>query len=188
MVAAGADPSLLPTRATGIVDATGLEARHVRRYDVWRTGYRGVARRRWPTLTWVIDAHTHLMAGGVVSRGPSQDSPQFPAAIRRSATRAPWDRLMADTADDPEHTHQWYRDPWAIRSTVIPLHPRRQRDWPNTRDRRQRQRRLFHRVYRQRCRSNAPCPATQDAWARLCPLALGGHRSEHACCGFSRTT
>jgi len=58
---------LLPTRATGIVNATGLEARHVSRYYVWRTGYRGIARRRWPKLTLVVDAQTYLIAGGVVS-------------------------------------------------------------------------------------------------------------------------
>jgi hypothetical protein len=141
---------LLPTRATGIVEATGLEARQVRRDCVWRTGARGVARRRWPTRTWVVDAQTPLIAGGVVSWGPSQDSPQFPAAIRQSTTHAQWDRSMADTASDAEHHHQWCRDPWAIRSTVIPLNPRRQRDWPESRYRRQRPRRCFHRVYRPR--------------------------------------
>ena len=141
---------LLPTRTTGIVDATGLEARHVSRYYVWRAGYRGFARRRWPKLTLVDDAHTHLIAGGVVSWGPSQDSPQFPAAIRQSTRHAQWDRIIADTAYDAEHNHQLCRDQLAIRSTVIPLNPRRQRDWPKTRYRRQRPRRCFHRVYRQR--------------------------------------
>ena len=36
---------------TGMVDATGLEARHVSRYYVWRAGYRGFRRRRWPKVT-----------------------------------------------------------------------------------------------------------------------------------------
>jgi transposase len=142
--------SLLPARATGIVDATGLEARQVSRYYVWRAGYRGFARRRWPKLTLVIDAHTHLIAGGVVSWGPSQDSPQFPAAVRQSIRHVQWDRILADTAYDAEHNHQLCRDQLAIRSTVIPLNPRRHWTRPKTRYRRQMQRRFFHQVYRQR--------------------------------------
>jgi len=43
LVAAAQALGLLPTRATGIVAATGLEARHVSRYYVWRTGYQGFA-------------------------------------------------------------------------------------------------------------------------------------------------
>jgi hypothetical protein len=141
--------SLLPARATGIVDATGLEARQVRRSYVWRAGYRGVARRRWPKLTLVIDAHTHLIAGGVVSWGPSQDSPQFPAAVRQSSRPVQWDHILADPAYDAAH-HQWCRDQLAIRSTVMPLNPRRHRTRPKPRSRRQRPRRCSHQVYRQR--------------------------------------
>jgi hypothetical protein len=142
--------SLLPARATGSVGAPGLEARQVSRDYVWRAGYRGFARRRWPQLTLVIDAHTHLSAGGVVSWGPSQDSPQFPAAVRQSIRHGPWDRILADTAYDAEHHHQLCRDQLAIRSTVMPLNPRRHWTRPKARYRRQRPRRCFHQGYRQR--------------------------------------
>ncbi len=139
-----------PTRRTGVVDATGLEARHVSRYFVWRTGYRRFRRRRWPKLTLVGEAATHLVGGVVVTSGPSQDSPQFPAAVRQAAQQVRWDRIIADTAYDGEHNHRLCREELGIRSTVIPLNRRRTRRWPKTRYRRQMQRRFFRRVYRQR--------------------------------------
>src|SRR5512140_3030404 len=49
---------LVEAHPTGIVDATGLEARHVSRYYVWRTGYRHFRRRRWPKMTLAGDERT----------------------------------------------------------------------------------------------------------------------------------
>ncbi len=141
---------LVSVRPTGVIDATGLEARHVSRYFVWRTGFRRFRRRRWPKLTLVGDAATHLIAGVVVSWGPSQDSPQFPEAMRQAATHVRWDRIIADTGYDSEHNHRLCREELGIRSTVIPLNRRRTRRWPQTRYRRQMKRRFFRRVYRQR--------------------------------------
>jgi hypothetical protein len=139
----------IPHRS-GIVDATGLEARHVSRHFVWRAGYRRFPRRRWPKLTLVGDAQTHLIGAAVITWGPSQDSPQFPAAIRQSAQHVQWDRIIADTAYDAEHNHRLCRQQLGIRSTVIPLNPRRGRRWPKTLYRRQMKRRFFRRVYHQR--------------------------------------
>ena len=68
--------------ATGIVDATGLEARPVSRYYIWRAKARRLSRRHWPKLTLVGDTRTHLIAGAVVTWGPSQDSPQLRPAVR----------------------------------------------------------------------------------------------------------
>jgi hypothetical protein len=141
---------LLPARLTGITDATGLEARSVSRYYVWRTGYRRFSRRRWPKLTLVGDADRHLFGAVVITWGPSQDSPQFSSAVRQSAQVVHWDRMIADTAYDAEHNHGLCRDELGIRSTIIPLNPRRGRSWPKTRFRRQMKRRFFRRVYRQR--------------------------------------
>lgn len=76
---------LLPPRPTGMINATGLEARHVSRYYVERKGYRRFRRRRWPKVTLVDAAHTHLVGETVVSWGPSQDSPQLPPALRQAA-------------------------------------------------------------------------------------------------------
>ena len=141
---------LVEERPTGIVDATGLEARHVSRYYVWRTGYRHFRRRRWPKLTLVGDEHTHLIAGSWVSWGPSQDSPQFTPVVRQAAKLVHWDRVIADTAYDGEHNHVLCREKLGIRSTIIPLNRRNNRKWPPTRYRRQMKRRFFKQIYRRR--------------------------------------
>jgi Transposase DDE domain len=141
---------LWPARPTGIIDATGLEARHVSRYYVDRKGYRRFRRRRWPKVTVVGEAHTHLIGGATISWGPSQDSPQLPATVRQAATQARWERLLGDRAYDAEHNHQLCREEVGIRSTVIPLNSRGARKWPQTRYRRQMKRRFLKRIYRQR--------------------------------------
>lgn len=141
---------LLPARPTGIIDATGLEARHVSRYYVDRKGYRRFRRRRWPKVTVVGEAHTHLIGGATVGWGPSQDSPQLPPTVRQAAAHIRWERLLGDTAYDAEHNHRLCRQELGLRSTVIPLNPRGTRKWPQTRYRRQMKRRFFKRVYRQR--------------------------------------
>lgn len=135
---------------TGLVDATGLEARHVSRHYVWRAGYRRFARRRWPKLTLVGDAQSHLIGGAVITWGPSQDSPEFPAVLRQSARQVQWNRIIADAAYDAEHNHRLCREELRIRSTVIPLNQRRSRRWPKEPYRRQMKRRFFRRVYHQR--------------------------------------
>lgn len=66
---------LLPERPKGVVDATGLEARHVSRYYVWRKVYRHFPRRRWPKVSLIGETETHLIGGAVITWGPSQDSP-----------------------------------------------------------------------------------------------------------------
>ena len=141
---------LVEAQPTGMVDATGLEARHVSRYYVWRTGYRRFRRRRWPKLTLAGDEGTHLIAGIWVSWGPSQDSPQFGPVVRQAARHVHWDRMIADTAYDGEHNHVLCRERLGIRSTVIPLNRRNGRKWPRRRYRRQMKRRFFKRVYRRR--------------------------------------
>lgn len=141
---------LVEPKPTGVVDATGLEARHVSRYYVWRAGYRRFRRRRWPKLTLVGDERTHLIAGGWVSWGPSQDSPQFGPVMRQAARLVRWDRVLADTAYDGERNHRLCREQLGIRSTVIPLNRRNGRRWPQTRYRRQMKQRFFKRVYRRR--------------------------------------
>jgi hypothetical protein len=141
---------LVEAKPTGIIDATGLEARHVSRYYVWRTGFRRFRRRRWPKLTLVGDERTHLIAGSWVSWGPSQDSPQFAPVVRQAARHVHWDRLLADAGYDGEHNHVLCREHLGIRSTVIKLNRRKGRKWPKTRYRRQMKRRFFRCVYHRR--------------------------------------
>ena len=94
------------TAPGGVVtaDATGLERHHVSAHFVDRRGpLRGRKRRHWPKLTAVADVGSHLIAGTVVSRGPSQDSPQLPAALRQAARLLAPGTLLGDAGYGSRH-------------------------------------------------------------------------------------
>ena len=141
---------LIDERPEGAVDATDLEARHASSYYVDRNGYRPFWRRKWPKLTVVCHTASHLLAGVVVTQGPSNDSPQFPEALRQAAANVRFDRLLADAAYDAEHNHRLCREELGIRSTVIPLNERAARRPPATRYRAQMARRFLRQIYGQR--------------------------------------
>jgi hypothetical protein len=134
------------------VDATGLEPRHVSAYFIDRRGpLLGRRRRHWPKLTTVCDTASHLIAGAVVTRGPSQDSPQFPAAVRQAAALLSPHRLLGDAGYDAEHNHRLCREALGIRETVIALNRRNMgRRWPLTPYRREMKRAFPRAAYRQR--------------------------------------
>lgn len=133
-----------------MIDATGLETRHASRYYEWRRGDSRRVQRGWPKLTLVCETASYLLAGAVVSPGPSQDSPQFAAAVGQSAAHLLIDRLLADAGYDAEHNHRLAREEFGIRSTIIALNKRRWRRWPKGRYRRQLRRRFPARLYGRR--------------------------------------
>lgn len=141
---------LLPQRPEAAVDATGLEATHASSYYVKRKGYKPFERRDWPKMTLVCETRTHLLAGAVMTRGPSNDSPQFAPAVRQAARHLRFDRLLADAAYDAEHNHRLCREELGIRSTVIPINERRANAPPSGHYRAQMARRFHRRVYGQR--------------------------------------
>jgi Transposase DDE domain len=131
---------LIPEKPRAAVDATGYETRHVSRYFAWRSKRSGKRRRQraWPKLTAVLETRSHLFLSAHVSRGPSQDSPQFKPTVRAAAGRCPIDTLLADGAFDAEHNHALARQRLGNRATLIPLNRRNSgRKWPKTRYRRQ---------------------------------------------------
>jgi len=137
------------------IDATGLEPRHVSAYFIDRRGpLLGRRRRHWPKLTAVCDTASHLIAGAVVTRGPSQDSPQFPSAVRQAAALLAPYRLLGDAGDDAEHNHRLCRERLGIRETLIALNRRNMRRmgrrWPLTPYRREMKRCFPRVVYRER--------------------------------------
>ncbi|MBX3396767.1 MAG: transposase [Phycisphaerae bacterium] len=137
---------LIDARPEAVIDATGLERRHTSRYFVWRSGQRPHLRHAWPKLTLVCHTHSYLFAAAVVSPGPSQDSPQFPPAVRLACDHLPIDRLLADAGYDGEHNHRLAREELGIRSTIIKLNRRNARKWPTARYRRQMKRAFPKRV------------------------------------------
>jgi transposase len=86
----------------------------------------------------------------VATRGPSNDSPQFPEAVRQASRNVCFERLLADAAYDAEHNHRLCREELGIRSTVIPINERGANAPPSGHYRAQMARRFHRRVYGQR--------------------------------------
>ncbi len=152
---------MIAAKPKAAVDATGFETRHVSRYFAWRSKRTNKRRRQraWPKLTAVLETQCHLFLSAHVSRGPSQDSPQFPPTVRAACGRCPVDTLLGDGAFDAEHNHVLARRRLGVRSTVFPLNRRNTgRKWPKTKYRRQMVKRFrrkprrcrYRRVYGQR--------------------------------------
>jgi hypothetical protein len=55
----------------------------------------------------------------VFGRGPSRDSPHFPAVIRQAARRVPVGRVSGDAAYDAQHNHALCRVRLGIPETVF---------------------------------------------------------------------
>ena len=92
----------------------------------------------------MLETASHLFLAADVSRGPSQDSPQFKPAARAAARRCPLDTLLGDAGYDAEHNHAYGRKRLKVRSTVFALNRRGTgRKHPKTPFRRQMVRRLL---------------------------------------------
>ena len=151
MFADAADRGLTGPADEAAVDATGFDSRYASRHFVQRSGYKRFTRLRWPKLTVVCLTRSHLLAGAVVSRGPSQDSPQMPAAVRQAVRLTPIGRLLGDAGYDAEHNHALCRDRLGIPETVFALNRRNSgRKWPTAPYRRSMKRAFPRAVYNQR--------------------------------------
>ena len=146
------------------MDATGLESRHTSRYFARRSGAEQAA---WTKLTVACDTRSHFIAGAAVSTGPSNDSPQF---------------RLADAAFDTEAHHEYARDELGIRSSVIPINPRRHPGPPGGKYRSQMPRRFvpkpggsrYRRVFGQRWQAESAFSRHK----RRLGSALGGRSDE----------
>ena len=105
------------------IDSTGLETRHVSRHFVHCTKRPSYFRRTWPKVTIVCDTHTHLIAGCIVTRGPSYDFPLFEKAMRRASKQLKFARILADSGYDSEANHRFGREVLGIH-TIIALNAR----------------------------------------------------------------
>lgn len=119
-----------------------------------RCGRIEAAHAAWPKLTAVFHTGSQLIVGAVASRGPSQDSPDFPAAMRQAAANLQPRRVLADKGY-AEHNHALCRQELGIRSTVIPLNPRNASGPPQGRYRRMMHDRFPNRQYRQRVQAES---------------------------------
>ncbi|MGH2541597.1 MAG: transposase [Ardenticatenaceae bacterium] len=142
---------LIDRKPEAAIDSTGLETRHASRHYVARAGQKRYSRHDWPKLTVVCHTQSHLLAGAVASRGPSQDSPEFFPAVCQAGLQFGWHRLLGDAGYDAEHNHQLCRDVLGMKSSLIALNKRGTgRKWPKTKYRRQMKRTANRQGYGQR--------------------------------------
>ncbi|MCK6461728.1 MAG: transposase [Planctomycetes bacterium] len=117
-----------------------------------RSGQPPFACRPWAKLTNVAFTESHLIVAATVTRGPSNDSPQFVPAVRQATDLVGLDGLLCDGAYDSEANHRVAREECGVRCTVIPVNFRGHRPpgGPSGRYRRQMHRRFPRRRYGQR--------------------------------------
>jgi transposase len=128
---------LIEKHPRAAIDATGLETRYTSQHFI-RCRRRGsFYRRRWPKLTIVCDIKTHLIAGCIVTRGPSMDFPNLPKVMKQAQKYVHFDQVLADAGYDSETNHIFCREELKIRSTVIAYNPRRSSKLPTAKYRRQ---------------------------------------------------
>ncbi|MBA7644063.1 hypothetical protein ES703_51799 [subsurface metagenome] len=92
------------------IDSTGMETRHVSRHFVHCTKRPSYFRRTWPKVTIVCDTHTHLIAGCIVTRGPSYDFGLFNKVVRQACKQLTFARILADAGYDSEANHRLGRE------------------------------------------------------------------------------
>ena len=150
---------MIDPKPEAAIDATGLETHHASAHYGRRGGgpqRSVVTHEAWPKLTAVFHTTSHLIAGAVTCRGPSQDSPQFEEAMRSAAAHLRPVRLLADKGYDAEHNHRLCRKELGVKTTAIALNPRAQgRRWPATPYRRLMKTCFPKRKYRQRCQAES---------------------------------
>lgn len=107
--------------------------------------------RRFPKMTVVSHHATHLIASMSLRYGPCQDSPDFLPVVTDAVKVLPIDRLYGDGAYDVEAHHRVSQQTLGIRSTIIPINPRRSHQHePKGPYRRRLYKRFPKRLYRRR--------------------------------------
>jgi len=128
---------LIEKNPQGAIDATGLETRYTSQHYIRCTKRTSFYRRNWPKLTIVCHTKTHLIAGCIVTRGPSLDFPNLPKVMKAANKQLKFDQILADAGYDSEENHYFCREVLNIRSTVIAYNARGARKPPTAKYRRQ---------------------------------------------------
>jgi len=141
---------LIEARPIGAVDATGLETRYTSQHFIRCRRRESFYRRHWPKLTIVCEIKTHLIAGCIVTRGPSMDFPNLQKVIEQAEKYVHFDQVLADAGYDSEFNHEFCREKLNIRSTIIAYNPRRTTKLPSAKYRREMATEFEHSAYGQR--------------------------------------
>lgn len=122
---------LLDEPVEAAIDSTGLESRHISQHFVQCTKRPSYHRRRWPKMTILCDTETHLIAGCIVTEGPSYDFGLFEPTAKQAFGHVEIDRILADAGFDSESNHQFGRDVLGIH-TIIAFNNRGSSKVPTT--------------------------------------------------------
>jgi hypothetical protein len=116
---------MLPENPEGAIDSTGFETHHLSAHYLHRQGKRTDHYTDWPKVTAICETQTHLFFACIVTRGPNNDAPHFRPALLQADRYVHFDRILGDAGFDAEPNHRLAREELGIRSTVIPINPRR---------------------------------------------------------------
>lgn len=107
---------------------------------------------RWPKLTVVCHAQSHLIAALDVCVGPCQDSPQLPPVLREATELVKFKKLLGDKGYDAEHNHVLAREELGIKESVIAVkrNTNGTRQWPKSKYRRALKKKFPKKIYGQR--------------------------------------
>lgn len=113
---------LLPPKSRlAALDSTGLESRHVSHYFTHRCGRQSAHwRGRYPKLSALCDARSHLVLGAVFDRGPKPDHCEFEPTVRHALRRQRVTTLLGDAGYDSEPGHRLCRHELGVRS-IFPV-------------------------------------------------------------------
>ena len=121
LVACRRDNLLQEKTRLAVIDSTGLETRHSSHYFTRRCGRHSAHTKvKYPKLSIVCDAESHLILGLTVNRGPKPDHCEFRSTLTDALRRQPIQTLVADAGYDSEPAHRWCRETLGIRSIIPP--------------------------------------------------------------------
>jgi len=107
------------------LDSSGFESHHVSRYFTQRrktSGKHGrkhrVEYRRYPKLSLICDARSHLILAARTGQGPLPDCGEFEPLLRETLDRVRPKTVAADAGFDSEANHQLARDELGIQSLI----------------------------------------------------------------------
>ena len=107
------------TTRLAVIDSTGLETRHSSHYFTRRCGRHSAHTKvKYPKLSLICDAKTHLVLGLTVNRGPKPDHCEFESTLRDALARQPLRTLIADAGYDSEKAHRLCREELGIESII----------------------------------------------------------------------
>ena len=140
---------MLQQESEAAIDSTGLETHQISHHFVKCSKRPSYFRRTWPKITVVCDTRTHLIAGCIVTRGPSYDFGLFQEPLSQACKQLRIKRILADAGYDSESNHRVAREIFGI-ETMIKLNLRGSKRQPSGNYRRQMNKEFDKKIFNNR--------------------------------------